>query len=51
MESYSMWKYVKIWLKSGKHMFSNLSVNPYPIYNSIEDSKPGFSNSAEGNFH
>jgi hypothetical protein len=31
-------------VKGGEHMFSNLSVNVYPIYNSMEDSKVGFSN-------
>jgi hypothetical protein len=32
-------------------MFSNLSMNPYPMYNSMEDSKACFSNGAKGNLH
>jgi hypothetical protein len=32
-------------------MFSNLFINPYPIYNSMEDSKASFSNGAKGNLH
>ncbi len=34
--------------EEGEHMFSSLSINPCPIYNSMEDSKAGFSNGAQG---
>jgi hypothetical protein len=34
--------------EEGEHMFSNLSINPCPIYSSMEVSKVGFSNGVEG---
>jgi hypothetical protein len=35
-------------MKGGKHMFSSIFINPYPIYNSMEVSKVYFSNGAKG---
>jgi hypothetical protein len=38
-------------MKGGEHMFSNLFINPYPIYDSMEVSKVDFFNGAKGNLH
>jgi hypothetical protein len=38
-------------MKGGEHMFSSLFINPYPIYNSMEDLKIDFSNGAKGSLH